>query len=158
VSGSELRLGKPWGPTSLLSITFHEFYKKVKTARTVTTDRITAGDLAPTFSCFFVLECLHTPGAAILSHSLAGQLGRKARVKTYPRQLNPIDSFTSWCLSANIMIPVSLALLSFSFNTHSSEPTVCLPLTNCTATIKKLRGLSPRANYTDRAAAAGRRS
>ena len=57
---------------------------------------------------FSLPERLHTPGAAILSHSLAGQLGRKARVKNLSRQLISKDSFTSWCLSAQIRIPISL--------------------------------------------------
>ena len=97
----------------------------LKTTRTASPECITIRNLRRAIFPFFLLKSLHTPGLAILSHSLAGHLGGKAKVKTYPRQLNSKDSFTSWCLSAKIKI---LVFLSFSFKNHRSEPTVRLPV------------------------------
>ena len=48
--------------------------------------------------------------------------------------------------------------LSTTSKTTTANLTTLVNVKSLTTKLKKLRGLSPRANYTDRAAAAGRRS
>ena len=94
----------------------------------------------------------HGPGIYVCVHAM----GKVTQAPTWPTVI--VFAFFLWryqkCNIRTTDITNDLVLISLHSLVYSNFKTCCLWIHKKT----KLRGLSPRANYTDRAAAAGRRS